>query len=106
MATTCYNNENPSCVYTGGPLIYLGLKIIITESIYWFHDIGEPITVWIIISLRDSLMTGSSDANQEFSNKSIINIMIIILQRIRSLNEGAKLFSVENFRVYKDLMGT
>ena len=59
-------------------MIYLGLKIIITESIYWFH-IGEPITVsWIIISLRDSLMTGSSDANQEFSNKSIINIMTII----------------------------
>ena len=78
MATTCYNNENPSCVYTEGPLIYLGLKIIITESIYWFH-IGEPITVsWIIISLRDSLMTGSSDANQELSNKSIINIMTII----------------------------
>lgn len=59
-------------------MIYLGLKIIITESIYWFH-IGEPITVsWIIISLRDSLMTGSSDANQELSNKSIINIMTII----------------------------
>ena len=78
MATTCYNNENPSCAYTGGPLIYLGAKIIITESIYWFH-IGQPITVsWIIISLSDNLMTGNSDANQEFINKSIINIMTII----------------------------
>lgn len=60
------------------PSIYLGPQIIIIESIRWSH-IGEQKTVsWIITFFSDNLMTGSSGANQEFSNKSIINIIRII----------------------------